>query len=1078
MNYDYTYSTIIYRRTGTRSDFITPVLQEQPSKANQMLKKPSQEWKLRVFLMKLAKNITVDELNEIKLLLKAEYHTSKTVLSEIKTVIQVFDHLMDIAFMDVYNLQQLQSLVWHLDRKDLHTTLTGFAREYNTCPLQIFKPDRSPRNGYVYADFHVGGQLETTSKLDIETMRTTIADRLFVPSKFIYIKGIEYLHSLTVTLMIPESSVFSLFELSDVEKSALKNLKIDSFEIEDKHVKLAEEPLSSKPHEEILAVGKVKKRRRQYEESGYQNSHVTTDLPDVRFQDPSEEISVQRAIQHGDVRLLRALAASNTDLTDGGRFYPLHTAASLGMKRLTSYLLQSGFDIDELNQYGRTPLESVDQSKDKVLLQYMRKVGGITSATEHGTHDGNEAGIGSSTPQPYVCVNMERVDLSFRTVYLPSSQFRATFKTTLMGRDSMSKFLFVSPCVSEYKTLCTYQMYGLLNILGQCESGGDVKRCLECVVLPNRQMMTCKDRTSGVFNFDTFSDCRVHGLNGNIDGMPSWICSILNRTTYSPCSLLCDGWTPMHYAILTRNDDLLNHLCDTGEGNLKEKTHTLLPKFILDQLKDNCLFEYEYVYSHIEGFTPLTLATYTGNQSAITSILQNIETVTALSSHDIADALLLAYCDEVEPTILRALCNAGKKQISHNHQVEVNLKPYYRKENPLRRILSGSSRKVLEEIEEEICSVPILVENKNIIVGEYENTSTLDAVSEEEDNLLAETIEFHSDRLWKRHSILNAITPGHISSLQTKCQGYNKTTMIVLHSTYKHLNPSSEIPFPGYLTTNGSRILVHVVEGSFRFGNTVKVGQSIDSEEYRATTGVFVQNTQNKIGFLTCAHTFLREFFDSKEIFHDELFDPDKSPQLLKVFTEAETNFHVFKTDNSKENDGLHSVPTSLSVDVEEMEAIESMQVCGYVRRLVLRPKKDIGIDVALILFNDDATVTLSPQLHLEHSMSRQQLRGHLVKNKKHLTFTNGEIFKGKRSVTVCKCGIGTGFSVGKISFDKSTCQFKISDDSTENEPLAFSDGKNKAHYERTDLWFGTCSSYGTFLFRRGFGLSRVSVRK
>lgn len=68
-----TYSTIIYRRTGTRSDFITPVLQEQPSKANQMLKKPSQEWKLRVFLMKLAKNITVDELNEIKLLLKAEY---------------------------------------------------------------------------------------------------------------------------------------------------------------------------------------------------------------------------------------------------------------------------------------------------------------------------------------------------------------------------------------------------------------------------------------------------------------------------------------------------------------------------------------------------------------------------------------------------------------------------------------------------------------------------------------------------------------------------------------------------------------------------------------------------------------------------------------------------------------------------------------------------------------------------------------------------------------------------------------------------------------------------------------------
>ncbi|XP_033747587.1 uncharacterized protein LOC117332695 [Pecten maximus] len=199
----------------------------------------SQDWKLKVFLMKLAKQISEDELDEMKLLMKGEWGMGKRALSEIKTVKQFFIHMMDIDFVDQFNLLQLQSLVWHIDRKDLHVQFVSFAREYNTRPLHFFLPNKRPRNGYVYADFHIGGKLETTSKQDLEILRANIAERLCVPPKFIFIKGIEPLHSLIITLMVPESAVLALFELSEIEKSTLQSLRVDSFAVGDKRVKLA-----------------------------------------------------------------------------------------------------------------------------------------------------------------------------------------------------------------------------------------------------------------------------------------------------------------------------------------------------------------------------------------------------------------------------------------------------------------------------------------------------------------------------------------------------------------------------------------------------------------------------------------------------------------------------------------------------------------------------------------------------------------------------------------------------------------------------------------------------------------------
>ncbi|XP_069109181.1 uncharacterized protein [Argopecten irradians] len=767
-----------------------------------------------------------------------------------------------------------------------------------------------------------------------------------------------------------------------------------------------------------------------------------------RRRDRSEELSSEYAIKHGDLRLLRALTffPECEKITDRGLLFPLHTAASLGLKRATTFLLQSGFDLDERDGTGCTPIESTDCRKNKPLFEYMRRIGGIDSSPQSTTHGQGDDGI---EPRGGIAsVTMERIDLSTRTIYFPSEQFR----TTCREGHTTQKVFFVAPFVTKYKTVCMYQMYGLLYALGHCKTERNIRQCLSHAILPEADLMKHKDCNSGVFKFDAWLHSSRRDRRGDhTEEIPSWISSLLQGTAYSQSSvsILCDGWTPMHYAILMQNDDLVKHLLQTGEGHLKDKAYTLLPKFILDILKGKSRFEYyEYVYSHIEGFTPLMLATFIENVTALELLFQDSEQISSFACTDIDDALSLAYCDRMESVLLYALCKAGKDYLSQNHQIDVNLEPHYRKENPLRRILFAASTDVIDKIEEDFFTLEIRVENKAIISEYLYTTNNLDVVSEEDDTLLAETIECHSDRLWKRHSSLNAIIPGHISVVRDGCPGYDKTIIVVFYSNDKELTPSSEIPFQEYLFTNGSKILVHVVEGFFRFDSTVHVGQSIDYKKssinsMRATLGPFVQSSQNKKGVLTCAHTFLEDFFNfnNDNAYHDVTYDPEMPSQLRSVFSETNC-LTIYKDQPNTYRDSQTDEP--IADDRIPMDCKDTQQPCGYLRRLLLRPDKDVGIDVALILFNDDDTVTCSPQLHLGHPMFRQQLQQHRVPSLDHLKFEYDREIIPRRSGKVCKCGMGTGFTVGNVLFDKATGQIKVSDDSLPNEPLGVQHGQRK----------------------------------
>ncbi|XP_021345555.1 uncharacterized protein LOC110445328 isoform X2 [Mizuhopecten yessoensis] len=761
--------------------------------------------------------------------------------------------------------------------------------------------------------------------------------------------------------------------------------------------------------DEKVTKGSLKRRRARKEmtrrdltnqPSGDKSDRGTTESSSKsKVPDSFEEISVRHATKHGNIRLLHALAATSKEgIAEFGHAFPLHTAVSLGMKRTTSFLLQSGFDLEERNESNRTPTECVDPRNDNVLCEYIRKMDGIdVSLSQPSSHQPNVIIVrkGSCHEETVCIVNMERVDLSTRTVYFPSTQFRSTFK----DRDPSRQMFFASPFLSEYSMVCTYQMFGLLWLLGRYHAE-DFLQCLNDIVLPEKNILRCKDGSTGVIDFCTWINSREeehkdHNNESSMDKLPDWIRALLQKTSESlrADTILCDGWTPMHYAVLTRNDELVKQLLDSGEGHLTNKAHTLLPEFILDQLKRESRFEYEFVYSHIEGFTPLMLATFTENQTAIKLIGQCIETLNIFNGKDVADCLELTYCEDTERNLLDVLCRKGEEYLKQEYHVDVNLQPFYRKKSPLRRILFASSTDVLETIEEDFFAAKIIVENKTI-VNDYLKTGTTAAVSEKEDTLLAETLQFHSARLWKRHSSLNAILPGHVSALPDTCQGYRKSIMVVFHSIDKELIPASELPFQEYLLTKEQQILVHVTEGLFRFAtatnHTAQVGRSIDYDKYRATLGTFVESSQKQKGMLTCGHTFLKDFMDSRDPFFDRTYDPNSSAEVFGVYKIEENRLKVFKEDKT----------SAVKSNTKEPTADNAMEITyphggrsGYVKRLLLRPDKEVGIDAALIMFHADTQFTIGPHLHLEHSMATQQLENLGIQNMDYLQFNNGEAF-------------------------------------------------------------------------------------
>ncbi|VDI01145.1 Hypothetical predicted protein [Mytilus galloprovincialis] len=108
---------------------------------------PSDDWEMNVFLKELADGLTDDDLKTMKHFVSGFHGTRKGVLESIKDPLDFFQHLRHRLILTRDNIVVLQSMLWHLGRKDLHNKFVKFAKKRgNIIPFsKLFKKSHNQR---------------------------------------------------------------------------------------------------------------------------------------------------------------------------------------------------------------------------------------------------------------------------------------------------------------------------------------------------------------------------------------------------------------------------------------------------------------------------------------------------------------------------------------------------------------------------------------------------------------------------------------------------------------------------------------------------------------------------------------------------------------------------------------------------------------------------------------------------------------------------------------------------------------------------------------------------------------------
>ncbi|XP_069134275.1 uncharacterized protein [Argopecten irradians] len=571
----------------------------------------------------------------------------------------------------------------------------------------------------------------------------------------------------------------------------------------------------------------------------------------------SGESAVHYEAYHGGIQFLSTFAESNSDVK------PLHLAAQLDLKRNVSYLMEAGWDLDEEDQCGKTPV----QITNPVLAEYMR----CCKYPQEDMRDLQPQGGGIPGPDGVLPIDMEKVDLLDMTVYTPCFQVRKTFQR------KQQKLLFASRYFTTYYNVCQQQAFGILWTLSRY--GKDILHCLDDIYFTDFTIQSFHDVGTGkldisawILNNEREQPQEQRNQQAQADFGPSatWIQHILKQDVQNfqeelqnGIELLEDGWTPLHYAILTRQHNIVTSLLGNQFGYLETRTKTLLPQFVLEELKLCCKFEYNYVFKHMAGFTPLLLSTFIGNTDAINIIGKHVSV-----NRDLGDCLQLAYCEDVEKCLLDVMCSLGERHIRDKYSLNVKLHSVYEKWCPNRRILICSSNDIYRRIEEDFPPVRLVLDNNSIIRESFKPANH--NMSKEDEEVLSRVINDNSDELWTRHSNLNAIVPGLSNDDK-------RDVMVILHCSHKGFIHTGELPFKRYLCSQGRHIRVLAIQGHFRLCPNVpendpssvahplkvclKVGYQVTYKNYNlmATLGVMVEDDEGNTGILTCAHTFIKK---------------------------------------------------------------------------------------------------------------------------------------------------------------------------------------------------------------------------
>lgn len=166
-----------------------------------------EDWEFNDLLANIAREMTIEDLEEMKSRVKGEGGLGRHVLESIKNGHELFDIFQRHQLTDRDNLLILQALLHRMQKPELFELAVRYAQTVGNV-LHFKIPPTEPRYGYQTVKIHVHGRdFRQYTCTSVEGLRTTMARLMFVEPSRVFITGIEPSSSLLITIIVPESFV-------------------------------------------------------------------------------------------------------------------------------------------------------------------------------------------------------------------------------------------------------------------------------------------------------------------------------------------------------------------------------------------------------------------------------------------------------------------------------------------------------------------------------------------------------------------------------------------------------------------------------------------------------------------------------------------------------------------------------------------------------------------------------------------------------------------------------------------------------------------------------------------------------
>ncbi|CAG2185398.1 unnamed protein product [Mytilus edulis] len=192
---------------------------------------PSEDWELNILLDDIAQGINEEDLKRLKSYCIGG--PGKRTLSEMKDAMDLFTHLRQTRRLTRDNIIVLQSMLFHLHRRDLQKKVLEYARRLGNV-LHFYNPSDQPENGYQHLTVHVEGSVNF-DRIKLEKLKDGVARLLCIPPQFVVVDGIEPGNSFLITFSIAEEYIDFVFEMQQCDSDYITAEGVDFVKVKEKY---------------------------------------------------------------------------------------------------------------------------------------------------------------------------------------------------------------------------------------------------------------------------------------------------------------------------------------------------------------------------------------------------------------------------------------------------------------------------------------------------------------------------------------------------------------------------------------------------------------------------------------------------------------------------------------------------------------------------------------------------------------------------------------------------------------------------------------------------------------------------